>query len=50
MSSCHDKANGAKVTEGRGARVHPTSMISLSRLAAAVVVAVNVDAEKESSR
>jgi hypothetical protein len=49
MSSCHDKANGTRVMEKRGVRVHLTSIAGLCCSAAAVAVAVKVDAEKQSS-
>jgi hypothetical protein len=47
--AANNKANGARVAEERGARVHLTSTAGPCRSATAIAVAVKVDAEKDNS-
>jgi hypothetical protein len=46
---CYDKANETRVMETGGVRVHLISIAGLCRPAAAVAVAVKVDAEEDTS-
>jgi hypothetical protein len=47
--AANNKANGARVVEERGVRVHLTSIARPCRSATAIAVAVKVDAEKDNS-